>query len=90
MNLAIKLSVLAVPLLLAVAPADAAPRRATDARAQASEPVGREMSPQAMAVRERCMAQALKVQQNGDEARATQSPQSVIYSQCVMRDGYRP
>ncbi len=40
-----------------------------------------------MAVRERLHGAGVEVQQNGDEARATQSPQSVIYS--PMRDAGR-
>lgn len=90
-ELAIKMSVLALPLLLLFGPAEAATKKATNARAQMSEPYTRsEMGPEADAVRTKCWALAAQRRQSSDEFRATVSPQSVIYGDCVRKEGYLP
>ena len=90
MNLAIKLSVLAVPVLLAVAPADAAARKPLNARAQASEPYHSETGPQATAVRTACTQLAAKRSESSDEFRSPMGPRRIIYSDCVRDKGYLP
>jgi hypothetical protein len=90
MDYAIKLGVLAIPLLLALAPADAATKKPLNARAQASEPYHSETGPQATAVRTACTQLAAKRSESSDEFRSLMGPRRTIYSDCVRDKGYLP
>ena len=80
---AIKLIVLAVPLLLIVGPSEAATKKLKSATSQA------QMSEQEYAARERCINLAQKEPQSGDEFKATGNRRSVIYTDCIRKAGYK-
>jgi hypothetical protein len=80
MRFALKMSILALPVLLIAGPVDAQTKKASKSG---------QMSEQEYLAREKCIALAQQEKQSGDEAKASTNRRSTIYTDCIRKAGYR-